>query len=110
MASNTSAQRPLGYPQLDKVQRGCRYTAQITPQTVYIICSAQLYNLSKQRTAAVLQVFKINTLVDSWMRRDLGERDPVARFAHLRKPNSTSYRTHAIADEITKYLCAPAIP
>ena len=94
------APNPKGYPTSDKVARGCRYTAQVEPSDVFLTCTAQLHNLSKQRTAAVLQVLKINTLAGQWILRDIREHKPEQRFAPFRKPKSTKYVTNKIYSAI----------
>src|SRR5262249_38986391 len=63
-------------------------------------CTAKLHNLSKKTTAAVLQVFKINTLAACWMLRDIAEHKPEQRFATYRKRNSTRYLTDRITQKI----------
>ena len=95
-------QRPLGYPRLERVQRGCRYTAQAAPEDAYQMCIAQLHNLSKTTTAGLLQVFKINTLAACWILRDIEQHQPVKRFAAFRKINSTRYFTDGIATTLTQ--------
>lgn len=106
MATQPPAQRPLGYPALHRVQRGCRYVAQAEPDDAYMMCIAQLHNLSKTTTAALLQVFKNTTLAACWMLRDIEQRNPEQRFAAFRKTNSTRYFTDGIAETIEKHYRA----
>jgi hypothetical protein len=82
------------------VLRGCGYIAQTKPEPVYITCPAQIHNPSERRSAAILQVLKINTLAGTWMLRDIEQHNPEQRFAIFRKRNSIRYYTDGIATMI----------
>jgi hypothetical protein len=95
-------ERPLGYPSLDEVSRGCVSIAQTQPVPVYLTCTAQLHNPSQRKMAALLQVLKINTLAGMWMLRDIEQHKPEQRFALYRKQKSTRYLTDGIDGAIDK--------
>lgn len=102
MNSQQNIEHSSGYPPIDRVLQGCATIVATEPKDVFITCIAQLHNLSERKTAALLQVFKINTLAANCILRDIAQRKPEHRFTAHRKQQSTKYFTVGIANQIDK--------
>lgn len=95
--SKRRSSHPKGYPSISKIERGCAIYTLAKPEIVQRTCSAKLHNPSQRDRAALLHVFKNNTLAAIWMLRDIEQRQPLQRFAKYRKRRSTKFNTQRIA-------------
>lgn len=91
---------PKGYPSISKIERGCATYTLAKPEIVQRTCCTKLHNPSQRDRAALLHVFKNNTLAAIWMLRDIEQRQPLQRFAKYRKPRSTKFNTQRIASAL----------